>query len=92
MDDEQSAGSLYDLSYKLNGSLPLYHPRQLLHYLLWGKVELINAVLLSLLDPIRQLVDGDLETPVEMAPPFPFKRILALQDVSNAPPPPTSVC
>ncbi|KAI8330852.1 RAVE protein 1 C terminal-domain-containing protein [Chlamydoabsidia padenii] len=81
--NEIGAGSLYELSYKLNGSLPLYHPRQLLHYLLWGKVELINMVLLSLLGPIRQMVDGDLETSMEIAPSLPFGKILALQDVTS---------
>lgn len=28
--------SIYDLSYGMNGPLPLYHPDHLIHYLMWG--------------------------------------------------------
>lgn len=78
----QSTASLYDLSYNMNGPLPLYHPRHLLHYLLWGKVDLINTVLLSLLGTLRQVADADVGGPIEMAPPFNLGRILELQNVS----------
>lgn len=33
--------NIYDESYELNGPLPFYHPKHLIHYLMWGKVDLI---------------------------------------------------
>ncbi|ORZ24097.1 RAVE protein 1 C terminal-domain-containing protein [Absidia repens] len=81
---DKSAASLYDLSYDMNGPLPLYHPRHLLHYLLWGKVELINTVLLSLLGTLRYLADANDEQAIEIAPPFSLERIVDLQNNTNS--------
>lgn len=30
--------NIYDESYELNGPLPFYHPKHLIHYLMWGKL------------------------------------------------------
>ncbi|KAI8085118.1 RAVE protein 1 C terminal-domain-containing protein [Halteromyces radiatus] len=76
----KNTASLYDLSYENNGPLSLYHPRHLLHYLLWGKVDLINTVLQSLLRFLRQVIETDFDHPVELAPPFSLEKILALQN------------
>ncbi|KAH8550546.1 RAVE protein 1 C terminal-domain-containing protein [Umbelopsis sp. PMI_123] len=36
--------TIFDITFKMNGPLPLFHPDVLVHYFLWGKLDLINYV------------------------------------------------
>ncbi|ORX48543.1 hypothetical protein DM01DRAFT_1117238 [Hesseltinella vesiculosa] len=76
------ATSLFDLSYSINGALPLYHPRYLLHYLLWGKLDLVNHVLLSVYQALKLADDLDLGSDGhlnDIAPPCSLSTVLEIQ-------------
>ncbi|ORY97295.1 RAVE protein 1 C terminal-domain-containing protein, partial [Syncephalastrum racemosum] len=71
--------NIYDLSCALNGPLPFYHPNHLIHYLMWGKIDLINAVLLSMYRFLKHLVEEDNLT-IPYVPPLSISLILRLQN------------
>lgn len=71
--------NIYDLSCALNGPLPFYHPDHMIHYLMWGKIDLINAVLLSMYRFLKHLVEEDNLT-IPYIPPLSISLILRLQN------------
>ncbi|KAI8144673.1 RAVE protein 1 C terminal-domain-containing protein [Fennellomyces sp. T-0311] len=76
--------NIYDESFELNGALPLYHPNHLIHYLMWGKLELINAVLLSLYKFLRRIIDED-DISVDRVPQLTLSTVLKLQNDTEQP-------
>ncbi|KAI8369422.1 RAVE protein 1 C terminal-domain-containing protein [Radiomyces spectabilis] len=79
--EAEPMSNIYDLSYEKNGPLPLYHPYHLIHYLMWGKMELITHVLYSLYKFVRQTIDE--ENVTEQVPPLSVSAILKLQNVQS---------
>ncbi|KAG2218968.1 hypothetical protein INT45_008392, partial [Circinella minor] len=71
--------NIYDESYELNGPLPFYHPNLLIHYLMWGKIDLINAVLLSIYRFLRHIID-EVDIKVDQVPQLCISTILKLQN------------
>ncbi|KAG0842100.1 hypothetical protein G6F19_001183 [Rhizopus arrhizus] len=41
-DKMEPMSSIYDISYEMNGPLPFYHPDHIIHYIMWGKMELVH--------------------------------------------------
>ncbi|KAI9307260.1 RAVE protein 1 C terminal-domain-containing protein [Cunninghamella echinulata] len=81
-----NVSSLYELSYVANGPLPIYHPRHLLHYLLWGKISLINAILQSLYKSLRQIYIVDDEQGndiIQFVPTLSLDKIIELQNIDE---------
>ncbi|RCH95795.1 regulator of (H+)-ATPase in vacuolar membrane, partial [Rhizopus azygosporus] len=75
--------SIYDISYEMNGPLPFYHPRHLIHYIMWGKMELVHNVLLTLYNFLNQFIDEEDNVITEL-PPVSFSRMLKLQNFNSA--------
>ena len=73
--------SIFDISYEMNGPLPFYHPYHLVHYTMWGKMDLVHNVLLSLYNFLKQFVDDEDNTISEF-PTISLPTILKLQNVS----------
>ncbi|CAO3607183.1 unnamed protein product [Cunninghamella echinulata] len=85
-DQCKNVSSLYELSYVANGPLPIYHPRHLLHYLLWGKFSLINAILQSLYKSLRQVYIVDDEQGndiIQFVPTLSLDKIIELQNIDE---------
>lgn len=74
--------SIFDISYEMNGPLPFYHPDHIIHYIMWGKMDLVHAALISLNRFLRQFVDDD-DNVINEFPPVSFPKMLKLQNVSN---------
>ncbi|KAI9258749.1 RAVE protein 1 C terminal-domain-containing protein [Phascolomyces articulosus] len=74
--------NIYDESYELNGPLPFYHPNLLIHYLMWGKIDLINAVLLSVYRFLRHIID-EVDITVDQVPQLCISTILRLQNEAD---------
>ncbi|KAI9492527.1 RAVE protein 1 C terminal-domain-containing protein [Zychaea mexicana] len=74
--------NIYDESYELNGPLPFYHPNLLIHYLMWGKIDLINAVLLAVYRFLRHIIDED-DITVDHVPQICLSTLLRLQNESD---------
>ncbi|KAI9316514.1 RAVE protein 1 C terminal-domain-containing protein [Dichotomocladium elegans] len=75
--------NIYDESYELNGPLPFYHPKHLIHYLMWGKLKLINAVLLTLYRFLRH-IDDDEDISEDQIPTIPLLTVLEIQNEKDA--------
>ncbi|KAI8988974.1 RAVE protein 1 C terminal-domain-containing protein [Pilobolus umbonatus] len=71
--------SVFDISYEVNGPLPFYHPEHLIHYIMWNKMDLVNATLGSLYHFLKQFVDEEDHT-IQEFPPVSFPQILELQN------------
>ncbi|KAL0097480.1 RAVE protein 1 C terminal-domain-containing protein [Phycomyces blakesleeanus] len=78
--DLHPMSNIYDLSYDRNGPLTIYHPNYLIHYMMWGKMDLINSVLRSLYKFLRHYVDEDT---IDQIPPLLLSKILQLQNSSK---------
>lgn len=74
--------SIFDISYEMNGPLPFYHPNHIIHYVMWGKMDLVHTVLISLNNFFKQFVDDD-DNMINEFPPVSFPKMLKLQNVSN---------
>jgi hypothetical protein len=74
--------SIFDISYEMNGPLPFYHPDHLIHYVMWGKMDLVHSVLISLYNFLKQFVDDEDNTLNEF-PPVSFPKMLKLQNVNS---------
>lgn len=72
--------SIFDISYEMNGPLPFYHPDHLIHYIMWGKMDLVNSVLISLYNFFKQFVDDE-DNIINEFPPVSFSKMLNLQNV-----------
>ncbi|KAI7868808.1 RAVE protein 1 C terminal-domain-containing protein [Spinellus fusiger] len=73
--------NIYDVSYHMNGPLPIYHPNSLIFYLMWGNTTLINYVLLSVYKFLRCYSEED---DIDQMPHFSFETIIKLQNVSKS--------
>ncbi|KAI8047369.1 RAVE protein 1 C terminal-domain-containing protein [Gilbertella persicaria] len=71
--------SIFDISYEMNGPLPFYHPNHLIHYIMWGKMDLVQSVLVSLYDFLKQFVDDE-DNNINEFPLLSFPKMLKLQD------------
>ncbi|KAI8640796.1 RAVE protein 1 C terminal-domain-containing protein [Parasitella parasitica] len=71
--------SIFDISYEMNGPLPFYHPDHLIHYIMWGKMDLVHDVLISLNNFFKQFVDDE-ENTINEFPPLSFSKMLKLQN------------
>ncbi|KAG2213642.1 hypothetical protein INT46_000817 [Mucor plumbeus] len=71
--------SIFDISYEMNGPLPFYHPDHLIHYIMWGKMDLVNSVLISLYNFFKQFVDDE-DNIINEFPPVSFSKMLKLQN------------
>ncbi|KAF1802905.1 RAVE protein 1 C terminal-domain-containing protein [Mucor lusitanicus] len=71
--------SIFDISYEMNGPLPFYHPDHLIHYIMWGKMDLVHSVLVSLYTFFKQFVDDE-DNIINEFPPVSFSRMLKLQN------------
>lgn len=74
--------SIFDISYEMNGPLPFYHPNHLIHYIMWGKMDLVNNVLLSLSSFFKQFVDEE-DKIINEFPPVSVAKMLKLQNVNE---------
>lgn len=74
--------SIFDISYEMNGPLPFYHPDHIIHYVMWGKMDLVHCALVSLNNFFKQFVDDDDNT-INEFPPVSFPKMLKLQNVSS---------
>lgn len=73
--------SIFDISYEMNGPLPFYHPDHIIHYVMWGKMDLVHYSLVSLNNFFKQFVDDD-DNIINEFPPVSFPKMLRLQNVS----------
>ncbi|CEP07241.1 hypothetical protein [Parasitella parasitica] len=71
--------SIFDISYEMNGPLPFYHPDHLIHYIMWGKMDLVHNVLISLYNFFKQFVDDE-DNIINEFPPVSFSKMLKLQN------------
>ncbi|KAL7308090.1 regulator of (H+)-ATPase in vacuolar membrane, variant 3 [Mucor circinelloides] len=71
--------SIFDISYEMNGPLPFYHPDHLIHYIMWGKMDLVHSVLISLYTFFKQFVDDE-DNIINEFPPVSFSKMLKLQN------------
>lgn len=74
--------SIFDISYEMNGPLPFYHPDHIIHYVMWGKMDLVHCALVSLNNFFKQFVDDD-DNSINEFPPVSFSKMLKLQNVSD---------
>ncbi|CAM0142758.1 unnamed protein product [Umbelopsis sp. WA50703] len=75
--------TVFDVAFKMNGPLPLFHPDVLVHYFLWGKLNLINYVLITLYRFLHATEHSDIQS-TKIMPPTILEKILHLQnDVSE---------
>lgn len=74
--------SIFDISFEMNGPLPFYHPDHLIHYVMWGKMDLVHCALISLNNFFKQFVDDD-DNIINEFPPVSFPKMLKLQNVSE---------
>lgn len=74
--------SIFDISYEMNGPLPFYHPDHLIHYIMWGKMDLVHSVLISLYTFFKQFVDDE-DNIINEYPPVSFSKMLKLQNVTD---------
>ncbi|KAG0771009.1 hypothetical protein G6F22_016873 [Rhizopus arrhizus] len=58
-DKMEPMSSIYDISYEMNGPLPFYHPDHIIHYIMWGKMELVHNVFLTMYGFLKQFVDEE---------------------------------
>jgi rabconnectin-3a len=50
---------IFTLVSRLNGPLPIYHPQYLAHFVLGGKLVLVNRILLKLWNLLKYYTEGD---------------------------------
>lgn len=72
--------SIFDISYEMNGPLPFYHPDHIIHYIMWGKMDLVHTALISLNRFLKQFVDDE-DNIINEFPPVSFPKMLKLQNV-----------
>ncbi|KAI8095298.1 RAVE protein 1 C terminal-domain-containing protein [Thamnidium elegans] len=71
--------SIFDISFEMNGPLPFYHPDHIIHYVMWGKMDLVHCALISLNNFFKQFVDDD-DNIINEFPPVSFPKMLKLQN------------
>ncbi|KAI8370276.1 RAVE protein 1 C terminal-domain-containing protein [Blakeslea trispora] len=71
--------SIFDISYEMNGPLPFYHPQHLVHYTMWGKMDLVHNILLLLYNFLKQFVDDE-DNVISEFPTMSLPTILKLQN------------
>ncbi|KAI7875760.1 hypothetical protein K492DRAFT_136166 [Lichtheimia hyalospora FSU 10163] len=74
--------NIYDESYELNGPLPFYHPNHLIHYLMWGKMKLVNLVMSTLYRSLKNTMDEGVAV-LDHVPAVNISTILKLQNDSG---------
>ncbi|KAI9477753.1 MAG: RAVE protein 1 C terminal-domain-containing protein [Benjaminiella poitrasii] len=75
----ESMSSIFDVSYEMNGPLPFYHPDHLIHYIMWGNMDVVHAVLVILSNFFKQFVDDEDDT-IDDIPHISFSKMLKLQN------------
>lgn len=71
--------TVFDVAFQMNGPLPLFHPDVLVHYFLWGKLDLINYVLVTLYRFLHATEHSDIRSTKTM-PPTILEKVLHLQN------------
>ncbi|CAO3662730.1 unnamed protein product [Umbelopsis ramanniana] len=73
--------TIYDVTFILNGPLPLFHPDVLVHYFLWGKLDLINFLMMTLYRFLHAVEHADFQF-IKTMPPTILDKVLHLQNAS----------
>ncbi|RUP50038.1 RAVE protein 1 C terminal-domain-containing protein [Jimgerdemannia flammicorona] len=72
----ESVPTIHELAFRVNGPLPPYHPSVLTHYVMWGKFELVQHILLILHNYLKIVFEHDKE--IDRMPPIPFSKFFEL--------------